>query len=121
MEAQRKVYEEGVWNKLIESAIDISEDTIACNKCQNAICEYSRVKAIQCLNELITHYEPYINQLGCLHPHFTIWVAHNVDYSLYSDDEIKQQLYYIGKHIPIYVCLREGEKELVSKLITLIY
>ena len=43
-------------------------------------------------------------------------VVYGVPLEQFSDTHIQNQLQYIANHIPVYVLLREGEKELAKRI-----
>lgn len=43
-------------------------------------------------------------------------LSSNVTPELYSDDNIRWQIAYIGQRIPIYAMIREGKKEAAKHL-----
>ena len=75
---------------------------------------FIRGQAITCLQDMIREYESQIDTFG-------LWidgvrVVHGVPLEQFSDIHIQNQLQYIASHIPVYVLLREGEKELAKRI-----
>lgn len=92
-----------------KTAIDLSEDYSDYLKCKRLIENFDRKKAFEHLQKIIHKYEAQIDQLGLFEGN--IRVIHGVSYDDISDYHIMSSLSFIGQRIPIYVFIREGEKE----------
>ena len=82
--------------------------------CIQNIQQYDRINAWNCLQEMIHHYANEITLFGAIFDHVTL--IQNIDINCYSDPALKDQLQYIAAHIPIYVLIRKGERELAHRL-----
>ena len=94
---------------------EFSEDLIAYNRCKEILKNYVRSEAIVHIQNLINCYKSEINQFGFLTD--GIHIIYGVDYSDFSDFQIKDQLIYIGQRIPVYAFIREGEKKVADALL----
>ena len=79
----------------------------------NLLQHFSRVEGWNCLQKIIVDYREQIALCGLLEG---IRLCYGVQLSQYSDQEIYNQLMYVARRIPIYVLVREGEKELGKKI-----
>lgn len=104
------------YNKIIErikSAVELSNDYNNMQRCQKNLLCYDRINAWQCLQELFQEYEIQINTLGYWTDGMQLV---KVNFADVSDHKIKEELNYLREHIPMYVLLREGEKECAKRV-----
>ena len=98
----------------MQSATELAKDYSNMKRCEENLQHYNRERAWMCLQDMIREYESQINTFG-------LWidgvrVVHGVPLEQFSDTHIQNQLQYIASHIPVYVLLREGEKELAKRI-----
>lgn len=106
-----KEYEKTV--EQIKTAVDLVKDYAYMNRCKNSLENYNRSEALNCLQDTIDEYTKEINEFGFLIDKvFTV----RTDYANLDDQVVRIQLLYLNRHIPIYVLIREGKKELVKKI-----
>lgn len=105
------------YNKSLEyvkTALECAKDFENIKRCEENVENFSREKAWQCLQDMIRNYWVEIEVIGV--PLHNITIYKNVDPKTISDDEMKCQLTYIAKNIPLYIWVRKGEKELAKKI-----
>lgn len=100
--------------KQLKRAQEFSKDFENAQKCNQNVRSYDRNHAWNCLQEMIKEYRPQIEAFGKLFD--GTCVIHGVLLERISDEEIAYYLQYISAHIPAYVLLREGEKELAERM-----
>ena len=98
----------------VKTAVEFAKDCSNINRCENALRNFERGQAMACLQDTIREYGSQIDALG-------IWVdgvrvVNGVPLEQITDLEIRIQLQYVSRHIPAYVLLREGEKELAKRV-----
>lgn len=98
----------------VKTAVEFTKDCNNISRCETNIRCFNRGQALACLQDMIQEYESQINTFG-------LWidgvrVVHGVPLAQFSDMHIQNHLQYIANHIPIYVLLREGEKELAKRI-----
>lgn len=110
------INENRLW-QLIErfkTAADLIEDYEDYLECQRLISDFDRAQALCHFQKMIHRYESQINQLGLFEGN--IQVIHGVSSDDKDDCYIMSRLSFVGQRIPIYVSIREGEKELLKEL-----
>lgn len=108
----QKEYEKTI--ELMKTAIDCSKDYDNMKRCERNIREYYRPAAWQCLQDIIREYWTQIEFFGFLIDGKTI--VENLDPFSRSDDQIRDDLIYLARHIPVYVLMRKGEETLAKKI-----
>ena len=108
----QKEYEKAL--EQLKSISEYQQDYSNWQHCIQNIQQYDRINAWSCLQEMIHHYANEIRLFGAIFDHVTL--IQNVDINCYSDQALKDQLLYIAAHIPIYVLIRKGERELAHRL-----
>jgi hypothetical protein len=98
----------------VKTAVEFTKDCNNISRCETNIRCFNRGQALVCLQDMIQEYESQIKTFG-------LWidrvrVVHGVPLEQFSDMHIQNQLQYIASHIPVYVLLREGEKELAKRI-----
>lgn len=98
----------------IKTAVEFAEDCGNITRCENALRNFERGQAMACLQDMIREYGSQIDAFG-------IWVdgvsvVYGVPLEQFTDLDIQIQLQYMSRHIPAYVLLREGEKELAKRV-----
>lgn len=83
-------------------------------RCEANLQRYDRVSAWQCLQDMLHEYAAQIETFGVLVD--GIGLINGGEPEILSDQVVKMQLQYIERHIPVYVLLREGEKELAKRM-----
>lgn len=75
---------------------------------------YNRRTACEFCTKIVSEYEAEINTHGFLID------GRNLNYSnefeSLTDELIKEQLQYLGNHIPVYVLLRKGEEKFAKEM-----
>ena len=97
-----------------KTAADLIEDYEYYLECQRLISDFDRTQALCHFQKIIHKYESQINQLGLFEAN--IQVIHGVSFDDKDDCYIMSRLSFVGQRIPIYVSIREGEKELLKEL-----
>lgn len=108
----RNEYEKAL--EQVKTAVEFARDCSNISRCETNMRYFNRGQALTCLQDMIREYESQINTFG-------LWidgvrVVHGVPLEQFSDMHIQNQLQYIANHIPVYVLLREGEKELAKRI-----
>ena len=108
----RNEYEKAL--EQVKTAVEFARDCSNISRCETNMHYFNRGQAMTCLQDMIREYESQINTFG-------LWidgvrVVHGVPLEQFSDIHIQNQLQYIASHIPVYVLLREGEKELAKRI-----
>ena len=98
----------------VKTAVEFARDCSNISRCETNMRCFNRGQAMACLQEMIQEYESQINTFG-------LWidgvrVVHGIPLEQFSDIHIQNQLQYVARHIPVYVLLREGEKELAKRI-----
>ena len=105
------------YDKTIErmhSAMELAKDYSNMKRCEENLQHYNRERAWMCLQDMLREYAVQIDTFG-------FWVdgvrlIKGVTLESLSDQVVQTQLRYIGLHIPAYVLLEEGEKELAKRM-----
>ena len=105
------------YDKTIErmhSAMELAKDYSNMRRCEENLQHYNRERAWMCLQDMLREYAVQIDTFG-------FWVdgvrlIKGVTLESLSDQVVQTQLRYIGLHIPAYVLLKEGEKELAKRM-----
>ena len=108
----RNEYEKSL--ERVKTAVEFAKDCSNISRCETNMRYLNRGQALTCLQDMIREYESQINTFG-------LWidgvrVVYGVPLEQFSDIHIQNQLQYIANHIPVYVLLREGEKELAKRI-----
>ena len=82
--------------------------------CEKNVKAFIRKDALSCLQKVLHEYREQIDFFGAIVD--GVKVCYNIDLDTISDENLKNQLAYIVKHIPVYVLMREGEKELANNI-----
>lgn len=98
----------------IKTAGELSKDFENLQRCDKVLREFDRGQAIAVLNDVILDYSGLINTYGFLFD--GVCVIKNVPLFQISNDALMVQIRYLMQHIPAYVLIREGEKELAKKI-----
>ncbi|MBP3589570.1 MAG: hypothetical protein J6J61_03250 [Muribaculaceae bacterium] len=105
------------YDKTIErmhSAMELAKDYSNMKRCEENLQHYNRERAWMCLQDMLREYAVQIDTFG-------FWVdgvrlIKGVTLESLSDQVVQTQLRYIGLHIPAYVLLKEGKKELAKRM-----
>lgn len=95
--------------------VEYLNDCLNIKRCECNIRQFVREDAWACLQDMINAYWPQI-EVSAAFSNGTLFVRRNVDFNTESDESLIIQLIYIARHIPVYVLLRQGNREL-AKLI----
>ena len=98
----------------VKTAIECIKDYQNMMRCENNIKRFVRDEAWKCLQDMIWGYEVQIELLGALIGRKMI--IRNLDPQNFSDDNIKEQLLFLQRYIPIFVLMRKGEETLAKKI-----
>ena len=98
----------------IKNSVDFVKDYRNMTRCEQMIQHFTREEAWRCLQDMIREYWTEIEVFGSLWDGSIIY--RNVNPITLSDSELRGQLTYIGRHIPIYILIRKGESELAKKI-----
>ena len=98
----------------VKTAVEFARDCKNITRCENTLRSFERGQAMASLQDTIREYGSQIDAFG-------IWgdgvrVVYGVPLEQFTDLEIRIQLQYVSRHIPAYVLLREGEKELAKRV-----
>lgn len=105
------------YNKTLErikTAGELSKDFENLQRCDRVLREFDREQAISVLTDVIRDYKSSINTYGFLFDGVRV-VEINPPRQI-KDEDLTIQIRYIMRHIPAYVLLREGEKELAKRV-----
>ena len=108
---------QGNYDKTIErmqSAVELTKDYSNMKRCEENLLHYDRERAWTCLQKMLREYAVQIDTFG-------FWVdgvrlIKDITLESLSDQVVQTQLRYIGQHIPVYVLLKEGEKESAKRI-----
>lgn len=108
----RNEYEKAL--ERVKTAAEFAKDCSNITRCETNMHYFNRGQALVCLQDMIREYESQINTFG-------LWidgvcVVHGVPLEQFNDIHIQNQLQYVANHIPVYVLLREGEKEAAKRI-----
>lgn len=98
----------------VNSAVELTKDCANISRCETNLRYYNRKQALACLQNMIREYAPQINEFGFLVD--GMQVVEGVPLDQFTDEHIQTQLRYLIRRIPVYVLLREGQKELAKRL-----
>lgn len=98
----------------VNSAVELTKDCGNISRCEFNLQHYNRGQALACLQDMIREYAPQINEFGFLVD--GMQVVEGVPLEQFTDEHIQTQLRYLIRRIPVYVLLREGQKELAKRL-----
>ena len=98
----------------VNSAVELTKDCSNISRCETNLRYYNRKQALACLQDMIREYAPQINEFGFLVD--GMQVVEGVPLDQFTDEHIHAQLRYLIRRIPVYVLLREGQKELAKRL-----
>ena len=98
----------------VKTAVEFTRDRNNITRCENTLRNFERGQAMACLQDMIREYGSQIDAFG-------VWVdgvrvVNGVPLEQFTDLDIWIQLQYVSRHIPAYVLLREGEKELAKRV-----
>lgn len=108
----KKDYDEAI--EQIKTVISFAKDYSNMQCCEQNVREFVRKDALDCLQKVLHEYRDQIDFFGAIVD--GVKVCYNIDIDSISDENIKNQLTYITKHIPVYVLMREGEKEIAKRI-----
>lgn len=98
----------------IQSTMELAKDYSNMKRCKENLQHYDREKAWICLQDMFCEYAVQIDTFGsCVDG---IRLIKGVSLESLSDQTLQTQLKYVGQHIPAYVFLKEGEKELAKSV-----
>ena len=98
----------------IHTTKELVKDFENIQKCNQILRWYERGQAMSIVNDVTREYRDQINLYGSLFD--GTYVIENAPLSEMYDSELIAQINYIEQHIPVYVLMREGEKELAKKI-----
>ena len=98
----------------VNSAVELTKDCGNISRCESNLRYYNRKQALVCLQDMIQEYTSQINEFGFLVD--GMQVVEGVPLDQFTDEHIQTQLRYLIRRIPVYVLLREGQKELAKRL-----
>ena len=98
----------------VSTAEELAKDFGNINRCESSLRNFVRENAIACLHDMLREYQNEINIIGFLVD--GVHVIYGISLDHFSDTDIQTQLQYLIRHIPVYVLLREGEKELAKRI-----
>ena len=98
----------------MQSVAELAKDYNNKKRCEENLQNYNRERAWMCLQDMLREYAVQIDTFG-------FWVdgvrlIKGVTLESLSDQVVQTQLRYIISHIPAYVLLKEGEKELAKRM-----
>ena len=96
------------------TTVELEHDYKNSQMCFALLQDYNRRTACEFCTKIVSEYEVEINTHGILID------GRNLNYSnefeSLTDEQIKEQLLYLGNHIPVYVLLRKGEENLAKQM-----
>lgn len=107
-----KNYDETI--ERMQSAIELAKDYRNMKCCEDNLQHYNRESAWTCLQDMLREYAVRIDAFGFLVD--GVCLIKGVTLESLSDQAVQTQLRYVGLHIPAYVLLKEGKKELAKRM-----
>ena len=98
----------------VKTAVEFVQDYNNIIRCENTLRNFERGQAMACLKDMIREYGSQIDTFGTWVD--GVHVVYGVPLEQFTDQDIWIQLQYVSRHIPAYVLLREGEKELAKRV-----
>lgn len=98
----------------IKTAAELAKDYQNFLRCRDCLSYFDRKQAWQCLQDMVNEYGDLIQTHGFLFD--GQYLVKGVSLKQLSDAELQAQILYIGQHIPVYVLLREGDKEAEKRI-----
>lgn len=98
----------------VKSGVELAKDCSNISRCEANLRYYNRDRAWACLQDMIKEYAVQIDAFGSLTD--GVHVTHGVPLDQFSDRNIQDHLWYLMRHIPVYVLLKEGQKELANQM-----
>ena len=98
----------------VKTAVEFARDCNNITRCENTLRNFERGQAMACLQDMIWEYGSQIDAFGVRVD--GVRVVNGVPLEQFTDLDIWIQLQYVSQHIPAYVLLREGEKELAKRV-----
>lgn len=99
--------------EMMKTSNGLAKDYRNYRRCEQVLWPYDRQRAWDCLQDMIREYQSQIE--ACL-PLRVRTTSSNVTPQVYSDDDIRWKIAYIGQRIPIYALMREENKEAAKQL-----
>lgn len=98
----------------IKTASELSRDLDNLQRCDQVLRDFDRVQAISVLTSVIQDYRSLINTYGFLFD--GVRVVDSIPLNQIGDGDLIAQIRYVMQHIPAYILLREGKKELAKRI-----
>lgn len=98
----------------VKTAVEFVQDYNNIIRCENTLRNFERGQAMACVKDMIREYGSQIDTFGTWVD--GVHVVYGVPLEQFTDQDIWIQLQYVSRHIPAYVLLREGEKELAKRV-----
>ena len=98
----------------IKTASELSRDLDNLQRCDQVLRDFDRVQAISVLTNVIQDYRSLINTYGFLFD--GVRVIDSIPLNQIGDGDLIAQIRYVMQHIPAYILLREGKKELAKRI-----
>lgn len=92
---------------------DLEHDYKNSQICFALLQNYNRRTACEFCTRIVREYEAEINTYGSLIDGRKL--NYSNDFESLTDEQIKEQLQYLGNHIPVYVLIRRGEEKLAKQ------
>lgn len=97
-----------------QTTAELEHDYKNSQMCFALLQNYNRRTACEFCKKIVSEYEVEINTYG------SFVDGRNLNYSnefeSLSDEQIKEQLQYLGNQIPKYVLIRKGEEKLIKQI-----
>lgn len=98
----------------VKTVVELARDCGNITRCENILRNFERGQALACLQDMIREYQSQINTWGLVIDGVRVFYGRPLEQC--TDMYIRDQLRYIARYIPVYVLLREGEKELAKQI-----
>lgn len=100
--------------KKFQTIAELEHDYKNSQMCFALLQNYHRRTACEFCKKIVSEYEVEINT------YCSFVDGRNLNYSnefeSLTDEQIKEQLQYLGNHIPVYVLIRRGEEKLAKQI-----
>ena len=93
---------------------DLEHDYKNSQICFELLQSYNRRTACEFCKKIVREYEVEINTYGSFIDGRKL--NYSNEFESLTDEQIKEQLQYLGNHIPVYVLLRKGEENLAKQM-----
>lgn len=95
------------------TSVEMEHDYKNSQMCFALLQNYNRRTACKFCTKIVNEYETEINTYGSFIDGRKL--NYSIEFESLTDEQIKEQLLYLGNHIPVYVLIRKGEENLAKQ------